>query len=127
MAGIKPRDPSLLTDEDVEYAHFRCCGDEDLVFLRCPSCGHIWVQCYECDTWYTDLQDVTKTKSAFLSSTEERVNCPHCQVPFDDYFYLMEGIVDKYLPTAQQVIEAGFSKHLARHQRERHGIGATEP
>jgi hypothetical protein len=127
VANIKPRDPSLLTDDDVEYVHFKCCGDEDLVFLRCPSCGHIWVQCYECDTWYTDLHDLRKTDSSFLSGASERVRCPHCSEPFADFHYLMEGFVDKYLPTAQQVIEAGFGKHLARHQREKHGITSTEP
>jgi hypothetical protein len=127
MTGINPRDPSLLTDEDVEYAHFKCCGDEDLVFLRCPSCGHIWVQCYECETWFTDLNDLTKTASAFLSTEAEHLNCPKCMTPFEDYFHLMEGFVDKYLPSAPQVIEAGFGKHLARHLREKHGVCRDEP
>lgn len=122
MSDIKPHSDSLLTDDDVEYVHFRCCGDEDLVFLRCPACSHIWVQCYECDNWFTDLSDLAKTESSFLSSTEERVNCPQCMKPFEDYFYLKDGIVDKYLPTAEQVIAAGYGKHLARHQREKHGV-----
>lgn len=127
MADIKPRNPALLTDDDVEYAHFKCCGDEDLVFLRCPSCGHIWVQCYECDTWYTDLSDLAKVASAFLSNVNERVNCPSCHKPFDDFCYLMEGFVDKYLPTAEQVISAGHGQHLARHLRERYGVLTPEP
>ena len=127
MSDIKPRSESLLTDDDVEYAHFKCCGDEDLVFLRCPACNHIWVQCYECETWYTDLSNLTKTEDSFLSSTVERVNCPQCKKPFEDYFYLKEVIVDKYLPTAQQVIDAGFGQHLARHLREKHGVYSPEP
>jgi hypothetical protein len=121
VTNIKSQNPALLTDKDVEYAHFNCCGDEDLVFLRCPSCGHIWVQCYECETWYIDLTDITKTESAFLSNVDERLSCPSCHKPFEDFYYLMEGIVDKYLPTAKQVIDAGHGRHLARHLREKHG------
>ena len=127
MADIKPQDPSLLTDDDVEYAHFKCCGDEDLVFLRCSSCGHIWVQCYECETWFTDLNDLSKTESAVLSTVAERLNCPKCKKPFEDFYHLMEGFVDKYLPTAQQVIDAGFGEHLAKYLREEHGFYPREP
>ncbi len=56
MTDIKPPDGNLLTDRDVDYALFRCCGDEDLIFLRCPKCGHIWVECYECSNWFVDLE-----------------------------------------------------------------------
>ena len=127
MSDIKPHDESLLTDTDVEYQYFRCCGDEDLVFLRCSACGHIWVQCYECDTWYPDLNDLSKTDSSFLVSTNERVSCPHCEKKFEDFHYLKEGIVDKYLPSAAQVIEAGFGRYLARHLREKHGVLSAAP
>jgi len=122
VADIKPKDSSLLTDEDVEHEYFRCCGDEDLVFLRCPSCGHIWVLCYECDTSYPDLTHLSVTESSFLSSTEERIKCPSCHKAFADFCYLKEGIVDSYLPTAEQVIRAGHGQYLARHLREKHGI-----
>ena len=121
MSHIKPRDSQLLTDEDVEYAHFNCCGDEDLVFLRCPDCGHIWMNCYECDTWYTDLSDLQKRASP-SSGAEPRPRCPRCRKQFADVFYLQEGIVDKYLPSAAQVIAAGFDKYLSPHQRKKHGI-----
>jgi len=122
MSSIKSLDPSLLTDTDVEYAHFKCCGDEDLVFLRCPACVHIWVECYECNTWYTDLNDLSKTESAFLLDATEREKCPRCRTPFEDFYYLMEGFVEKYLPTADQVIEAGHGRYLSRVLREKHGI-----
>jgi hypothetical protein len=115
MTDIKPRDLSLLTDDDVEYAHFKCCEDEDLVFLHCSSCGHIWVLCYECETCYTDLRDLTRTECCM---SEQVNNCPHCGKPFAELHYLTEVFVDKYLPTAQQVIDAGLAKHL----REKHGI-----
>lgn len=121
MAIVKAKDLSLLTDDDVEYSHFNCCGDEDLVFLRCPACGHIWVECFECSTWYVDLNDLERTESCFLSKVEERPNCPRCEKPFDDFYYLMEGYVEKYLPTARDVVDAGFSKYLAVHLRDRYG------
>ena len=122
MATIKAKDPSLLTDDDVEYSHFNCCGDEDLVFLRCPACGHIWVECFECSTWYVDLTDLGKTERAFLSRVEERLACPSCKKPFEDFYYLMENYVDNYLPTARQVIDAGSSKYLAPHLRDQYRI-----
>ena len=122
MPDIKPKNPLLLTDEDVEYAHFRCCGDEDLVFLRCPSCGHIWVQCSECETWYPDLGDPTQQSSSSSSGDAPPPACPRCRVPFADRSYLRQGIVDRYLPTAPQVIEAGFGEHLSKALRARHGV-----
>lgn len=127
MSDIKPRNPALLTDSDVEYANFSCCGDEDLVFLRCPACGHISVQCYECETWYVDLADTGRVESSFLSDGDERLACSSCGVPFEDFCYLMEGVVDKYLATVVQVIDAGHGRHLARHLRERHGVVLTPP
>lgn len=127
MSHIKSRNPALLTDSDVEYANFSCCGDEDLVFLRCPACGHISVQCYECETWYVDLADTSRMESSFLSGGDERLACSSCGVPFEDFCYLMEGVVDKYLPTAGQVIAAGHGRHLARHLREQHGVVPPTP
>ena len=127
MGDIKPRNAALLTDDDVEYANFSCCGDEDLVFLRCPACGHISVQCYECETWYVDLADTSRMESSFLSDGDERLACSNCGVPFEDFCYLMEGVVDKYLATAAQVIAAGHGRHLARHLRERHGLLPPAP
>ena len=127
MSHIKSRNPALLTDSDVDYANFSCCGDEDLVFLRCPACGHLSVQCYECETWYVDLADTSRMESSFLSGGDERLACSSCGVPFEDFCYLMEGVVDKYLPTAGQVIDAGYGRHLARHLREQHGVVLTPP
>ena len=127
MSDIKPRNPTLLTDGDVEYTHFHCCGDEDLVFLRCPACGHISVQCYECETWYVDLANTSRMESSFLSGGDERLACSSCGVPFEDFCYLMEGVVDKYLPTAAQVIAAGHGRHLVRHLREQRGVVLTPP
>lgn len=123
MPDIKPQNPHLLTDEDVEYSHFHCCGDEDLVFLRCPACGHIWVMCYECETWYPDLRDPQQQTSASAAAVP---HCPRCQVPFGDRFYLQPGIVDRYLPMAEQVIQAGFGAHLSQALRAHLGISARK-
>lgn len=118
-SGIKPRDDERLTDLDVDYAPFHCCGDEDLVFLRCPQCGHIWVECYECSTWYVDLNDLSRRVSSYSSDVNERLSCPSCRVPFADFLYLQEGTVDRYLPTAEQVVAAGFERYLGHQLKGR--------
>jgi uncharacterized C2H2 Zn-finger protein len=121
MDYIQPKTEGLLTDLDVEYSFFHCCGDEDLVFLKCPSCGHIWVDCFECSTWYVDLTDLDKVEGLFLMDERERLSCPKCKVPFKDYYYLMDEYVDAYLPTAEQVIDAGLGKYLSASLREKFG------
>jgi len=115
---LHPHDPRLLTDQDVDYGAFRCCGDEDLVFLRCKHCGHVWVECYECSTWYVDLNDLSKTASSFLSSTDERLACPACRRRFVDFEYLDPAKVDHCLATEQQVVDAGHERFLAPHLRQ---------
>jgi hypothetical protein len=119
--GITPRNSKLLSDRDIDYAPFRCCGDEDLVFLRCEHCGHIWVECYECSTWYVDLNDLSKRELSFLSDEDERMSCPACRKPFADFYYLMDPYVDRYLATADQVVAAGFGRFLASHLRNQDG------
>jgi len=117
MSVIRPSNPELLTDLDVEYLHFHCCGDEDLVFLRCPACGHIMVFCYECDTLFPNLADTSKRHGLALTSEADRVVCPACGVAFKDYYFLRAENVDRYLPTARQVQEAGFGHLLSTHRR----------
>lgn len=113
--GSPPRDPSLLTEGDVDYAAFHCCGDEDLVFLRCEHCGHIWVECYECSTWYVDLNDLSRQESSFLSDEDARLSCPSCRTAFAHFDYFGH---DRYIPTALQVVEAGHERFLAPHLRK---------
>jgi hypothetical protein len=121
VSDIKPRDSRLLTDLDVDYAPFRCCGDEDLVFLRCEHCGHIWVECYECDTWYVNLNDLSQRQNSLVSDVTQRESCPACREPFADFYYLATEYVDRYLATANQVIDAGFGRYLAPHLRKENG------
>ena len=122
MSHIEPNDPSLLTDLDVDYGPFRCCGDEDLVFLRCRHCGHIWVECYECSTWYVALGDLIQVRSSFLSDVSQRLACPSCDVPFGHFYYLGGVNGDGYLATAEQVIQAGHGRFLSAPLREKHGV-----
>ncbi|MCB9624293.1 MAG: hypothetical protein H6721_04105 [Sandaracinus sp.] len=109
-SNLKP-----LTDQDVDYDLFHCCGDEDLVFLRCEHCGHIWVECYECSTWYVDLNDLSRQESSFLSDTDARLSCPSCHRAFAHWDHLAH---DRYFPNAQQVVEAGLERFLAPHLRK---------
>ena len=117
MSGIRPSNPELLTDMDVDGSYFQCCGDEDLVFLRCPACGHIMVLCYECDTLYPTLADTSTQEGLGLTSETDRVVCPACEVAFEHFYFLQQPYVDAYLPTAQQVKDAGFGHLLAAHRR----------
>jgi hypothetical protein len=117
LSQIRPSNPDLLTDLDVDYTHFHCCGDEDLVFLRCPRCGHMMVFCYECDTLYPDLSDTSTQGAIGLTAPTDRVVCSACSVAFEHHGFLMPEHVDSYLPTAQQVRDAGFGHLLAAHRR----------
>ena len=123
MSGIEPRDPRLLTDLDVDYGPFHCCGDEDLVFLKCPACAHLMVFCYECDTLYPDLADPAVGHAVHLSREDtDRLVCPACGEPFEDFYFLMAPHVDKYLPTAGDVIAAGFGHLLSAERRRAAGL-----
>lgn len=118
MSSIKSRNRRLLANLDVDHTPFECCGNEDLIFLRCVHCEHVWVECYECSTWFVDLNDLSKQQSSFLSDVNARLSCPACSASFADFFYLKEGVVDRYLATAEQVAEAGFGRFLAPHLRD---------
>lgn len=109
---IRPSDPRLLTETDINPPPFHCCGDEDLLFIKCPTCGHLMVFCYECETLHPDLTDVEKQScERVLVADEDRVVCPRCREPFEEYTFLMPAHVDKYLVTAEEVVARGF-RHL---------------
>ena len=124
--NIQPRDPSLLTDQDVDYEKFSCCGDEDLVFLRCFGCKHIWIECYECSTWYTDLADLNIRQQAFMTSDEQRLKCPACEREFEHAHYLSEEHCDQYLATRTQVIQAGHGTYLADKPRSEPAVARPQ-
>ena len=122
MPSIKPKDPRLLTDQDIDSDPFHCCGNEELVFLRCPACHHIMAFCSECDTLYPDLQDLTRQEPVSLTELKHRLTCPACRKSFDEYYFLRPPFVDKYLPTAEQVIAAGFGYLMSEERRREHGL-----
>ena len=115
MSDIKPQNPELLTDSDVNYDAFHCCGDEDLVFIKCPDCRYVMVFCYECDTLYPDLSDTTVQEGVPLTRSTDRVTCPKCKVRFADYHFL----VDRYLCTAAEIRAAGHERLLSDEVRSR--------
>ncbi|MEM7454182.1 MAG: hypothetical protein AAF456_07480 [Planctomycetota bacterium] len=119
MAEINPSNPNCLTDKDVNYSFFSCCGDEDLVFLRCPACGHIWIECYECSIWFVDLTRRDKRESCLLTSDDHRCKCPKCDHEFEDLHYLSDENCHKYLPTVEQVALAGFARFLSEEKKNR--------
>ncbi len=131
MGHIKPGRPGLLTDQDVNYEPFHCCGDEDLVFIKCPACDHLMVFCYECDTLYPDLSEPTKTAGLTVVGREDRVVCPVCSKAFEDSAFLAQPYVDKYLVTAEDVIRRGFAHLLSESRRRAHsaepGAGTDRP
>ncbi|MEP0063497.1 hypothetical protein [Rhodopirellula bahusiensis] len=112
MSHIQPRDFALLTDRDVDHTCVSCCGDEDFVLLRCRHCGHIWLECYECSTWFVNLHDLSQTVSSFISDPSARLACPECAVAFDDFNHLADDVVDAYLPNRDHVAAAGFGHFL---------------
>ena len=112
MSQIQPNNPELLTDDAVDHSQIQCCGDENLVFLKCPHCGHIWIECYECSTWFTDLGNLESRQSCYLGHDDQRVQCPLCNKPFEDFHYLENGTCDAYLPTLQEVQDAGWTDFL---------------
>jgi hypothetical protein len=119
MSHIKPRRPDLLTDLDVNYEPFHCCGDEDLVFVKCPACQHLMVFCYECDTLYPDLSDPTTMSGLSAVGGDYRVLCPACGKVFEDSAFLMQPFVDKYLVTVEDVVSRGFGHLLSEALRRK--------
>lgn len=55
-----PPDEDFVEERDLDPGPFHCCGDEDLLPFRCIACRHLMVLCYECDTLYPDLRDLTR-------------------------------------------------------------------
>ena len=109
MAGAQR--PAAL---DTREAPFKCCGNEELVILRCPACAHLMVFCTECNTLYPDARDPARRETVRLTRPGDRLTCPSCAVPFEDRAFLTPPHVDKYRATAEQVIAAGLGDLLAK-------------
>lgn len=99
--AVQTDDSTLLTDCDVDHDSRSCCGDEDLMWLRCPNCQHVWIECYECDTWHVDLDDPGSTTVGRFG--QEHPACPACAAALDGVA-TAQGL-SRYLPSMDQVPE----------------------
>jgi hypothetical protein len=74
--------PSWVIEQSLNWRLFDCCGDQDLFPFKCHACGHPLVLCYECETLYTDLHDLSFRRIPNLDD----YSCPQCAAAFDDDF-----------------------------------------
>jgi hypothetical protein len=102
----------LVEECDLNFAHFHCCGDEDLYPFGCPECGRLMVFCYECDTLYDDLADLGShsTPVNHFDTTSPIFRCPCCTRPFE-YFFIRDML---YKVSVARWVDAGFGHLLAK-------------
>lgn len=83
----------VIEESDLDFGRFRCCGDEDLYPFGCPACGRPMVFCYECDTLYDDLSDLTNRGTQINSFDPSRpiFACPQCGHRFA-YHFVRDGL-----------------------------------
>ncbi len=113
-----------VEEADLDFRHFRCCGDEDLYPFGCPRCGRLMVFCYECDTLYGDLHDLDQAGPWDVNHSDPSAPifvCPQCVYPFE-YFFIREG---KYKTSFDQWKQMGLS-HLLRSSHSFFGSGADQ-
>ena len=102
----------MVVDEtDLEFSHFHCCGDEDLYPFGCPTCRHLMVFCYECDTLYANLANLAdQGRSVNSFNPQEPIfSCPGCGFAFE-YTFMKNG---RYKVEREQWVTSGFG-HLLR-------------
>lgn len=83
MANIRPK---WVIEQIMRWERFTCCGDEDLVPLKCPHCAHIFVVCCECDSTYPNLSDL----SQHMHTGE--FECPQCALSLDGDLWTDYGV-----------------------------------
>jgi hypothetical protein len=102
----------VVEELDLNFAPFRCCGDEDLYPFGCPVCRHLMVVCYECETLYDDLH-ILSSRGTWVNHSNIHVplfRCPCCDNPFE-YFFMRDEL--HKVPVAEW-IELGFGHLLAK-------------
>jgi hypothetical protein len=105
-----------VEEDDLDFRHFRCCGDEDLYPFGCPRCGRLMVFCYECDTLHGNLNDLAHPGGWAVNNFDTSApifSCPQCAYPFE-YFFIRDG---KYKTSFDQWQRQGVS-HLLRTDRQ---------
>ena len=68
-----------------------CCGQGNPIFVVCPTCGFLTVQCDELLDFYVDPKDLNK---GFIKK------CPKCNCDTDDFVKA----------THEQILATGFTK-----------------
>ncbi|VTT98125.1 unnamed protein product [Gemmataceae bacterium] len=98
-----------IEESDLDFRHFRCCGDEDLYPFGCPRCDRLMVFCYECDTLHGDLKNLGSQEFPVNSvdSAHPVFVCPGCAYPFE-FTFIRDG---RYKASAERWVNAGFG-HL---------------
>ncbi len=104
-----------VREEDLDFAPFHCCGDEDLYPFRCPGCGKIMVLCYECDTLYEDLDPPGRRCRGIpgFGPSEPAFSCPGCGRPVEDGF-MDDEKGEAYRVTRSEWLRAGLGRLLLR-------------
>jgi len=100
-----------IKEEDLDFSHFNCCGDEDLFPFKCSGCGHIMVFCYECDTLYSDLKDTCRNNEVAINNFDPKrpsFSCPKCSWDFEYYF--MKN--PEYGVSREEWLKAGYGRLL---------------
>lgn len=72
--------PSWVIEQSLKWQLFECCGDQNLFPFRCHQCHHVYVLCYECDTLFTELTDLSKRCIPMMDTD----SCANCSVTFDN-------------------------------------------
>ena len=104
-----------VEEGDLDFCHFRCCGDEDLYPFGCPRWGRLMVFCYECDTLHGDLNNLDHAVGWAVNNSDPSSPifvCPACAYPFE-YFFVRDG---KYNTSLDQWKRQGVS-HLLKSSR----------
>jgi hypothetical protein len=106
---------SHVVERDLNFDSFSCCGNEDLYPFKCSRCGWLMVFCYECDTLYRDLRDLSLHERDINHFDPDKsiFTCPKCGHAFEYYFMKNPA----YHVTAKEWIDAGFG-HLLHEGRD---------
>ncbi|MBD2102320.1 hypothetical protein [Leptolyngbya sp. FACHB-261] len=100
-----------VVEADLNFDPFNCCGNEALYPFKCSQCGWPMVFCYECDTLYNNLHDLSQNDQEInhFKPDHPGFSCPKCNYKFEYYF--MQNPL--YWVSIKDWVDAGF-EHLLR-------------
>lgn len=103
--------PKWVIEQLLNTSLFQCCGDEDLFPFQCDQCNHPLVLCYECETLYPDLKDLSQRESWGGGDCQ----CPQCHAQLDDDFFMQN---DKNRISTEEWHQHGLNGLLIERTRE---------